>query len=67
MHNKIYLYDILKYFILFIPISTVLGSFVLNSNLVLISLTILFHIFVVPKKYLKDNDKVEIVQFIGGG
>ena len=64
MHNKIYLYDILKYFILFIPISTVLGSFVLNSNLVLISLTILFHIFVVPKKYLKDKWLIAAFSFL---
>jgi O-antigen ligase len=55
MHNKIYSYNILKYLILFIPISIVSGSLILNSNLVLISLIILFQIFVLPRKYLKDK------------
>ena len=55
MHNKIYPHNILKYLILFIPISTVSGSLILNSNLVLISLTILLHIFILPRKYLKDK------------
>mgnify|MGYP006086485563 CR=1 FL=1 len=55
MHNKIYLYNILKYLILLIPISAVSGSFILNTNLILISLTILFHSFILPKKYLKNK------------